>query len=349
MGKDNLLLGTGRGKLGDVVFYRTGGEQRFRTRVKPANPRSNAQIMQRVVVSTAVKFYSQVAMICDHAFQNFEGPLKNHQRYMKLNIDYLRKVALQNIDSWSPIKFKSTNLGNWTWKNSMNIGINRYQVSEGDLQSIQTTLSQTSGNNKIQLGNVINKKSDEVTYTDVANALGIQIGDQITLLLFTTFENSGYIETTKYGRWICSSDSGNPDDIVNANLNFENDGDLGVGLRPISDASTRLTLYRKTNTSEQGDDTIVESRTAWAVIVSRRDGKKWKRSTSYVEFVDGVGGPGDKEKLVFAMGSYLIDDSSSLYLNQANEGNEAETNWGDVRPRTLKVEVEESTKKKKEN
>lgn len=47
MGRKNLILGNASGKLGDVVFYRDGGEQRFRTRVTPANPQSMAQQSQR--------------------------------------------------------------------------------------------------------------------------------------------------------------------------------------------------------------------------------------------------------------------------------------------------------------
>ena len=47
MGRKNLILGSASGKLGDVVFYRDGGEQRFRTRVTPANPQSMAQQSQR--------------------------------------------------------------------------------------------------------------------------------------------------------------------------------------------------------------------------------------------------------------------------------------------------------------
>lgn len=47
MGRKNLILGNAAGKLGDVVFYRDGGEQRFRTRVTPANPQSMSQQSQR--------------------------------------------------------------------------------------------------------------------------------------------------------------------------------------------------------------------------------------------------------------------------------------------------------------
>ena len=48
MTKKNLILGTASGKLGDMVFYRQGGEQRTRTRVVPKNPKSIKQMTQRL-------------------------------------------------------------------------------------------------------------------------------------------------------------------------------------------------------------------------------------------------------------------------------------------------------------
>lgn len=47
MSKRNMLLGNAAGKVGDLVFYRAGGEQRTRTRVTPNNPRSYDQQAQR--------------------------------------------------------------------------------------------------------------------------------------------------------------------------------------------------------------------------------------------------------------------------------------------------------------
>ena len=48
MTRRNLILGTASGKLGDMVFYRQGGEQRTRTRVTPKNPKSIKQMTQRL-------------------------------------------------------------------------------------------------------------------------------------------------------------------------------------------------------------------------------------------------------------------------------------------------------------
>ena len=57
MTRRNLILGTASGKLGDMVFYRQGGEQRTRTRVTPKNPKSIKQMTQRLkMVNPKVAF-----------------------------------------------------------------------------------------------------------------------------------------------------------------------------------------------------------------------------------------------------------------------------------------------------
>lgn len=342
MGKNNLILGTARGKLGDVVFYRTGGEQRFRTRVRPTNPRTNAQLLQRCVVSTAVKFYSEVAEVCNHAFQNFEGSLKNHQRFMKLNIDYLRKIALKNIESWSPIKFTSTNYGNFTWKDSMDVAINQYQISEGDLPSISTLLHQEQGINRIQLGNILNKKGEQVTYNDIINDLGLQLGDQLTLFEFVCYPNTGYIEKTYYGRVILSPDDGDGTKIFNTNPNKENVGDIKIYVLSSGDSETSR-IYFRNNTINSAD--IDETKTAWAIIVSRYENGKWRRNNAYVQAENDLL---NKQTLLSAMISYEKDQTSSLYLNQANDGNENQSSWTDVRPREVNKEREVNEEKEEE-
>lgn len=52
-----MLLSVAAGKVGDLVFYRAGGEQRTRTKVTPANPRSYNQQVQRSKIAEVVNFF----------------------------------------------------------------------------------------------------------------------------------------------------------------------------------------------------------------------------------------------------------------------------------------------------
>lgn len=65
-----MLLGLAAGKIGDLVFYRDGGEQRTRTRVIPKNPRSIAQQTQRSKIANASALYRLFASVLKDSFVN---------------------------------------------------------------------------------------------------------------------------------------------------------------------------------------------------------------------------------------------------------------------------------------
>lgn len=103
MGKDNLLLGFGRGKLGDSVFYRTDGEQRWRARNRsPKNPRTNKQLVQRAIMATTMAAYSAGRAIFDHSFQGQSVGSMNQRRFMQLNANALRSAVAAEWDTAAP-------------------------------------------------------------------------------------------------------------------------------------------------------------------------------------------------------------------------------------------------------
>lgn len=97
MGKGNLFLGFGRGKLGDSVFYRQGGEQAFRARNRrPNNPRTDKQLFQRAVMATCMQCYSAGKAIFDHSFQGRKVGQDNMSRFLSLNAKRIRSgIAAQ--------------------------------------------------------------------------------------------------------------------------------------------------------------------------------------------------------------------------------------------------------------
>lgn len=65
-----MLLGLAKGKVGDLVFYRDGGEQRTRTRVVPKNPRTPAQMRQRAKIANVSALYRTMASVLADSFTN---------------------------------------------------------------------------------------------------------------------------------------------------------------------------------------------------------------------------------------------------------------------------------------
>lgn len=61
MAKGNLILGYGRGAIGDVVLTRSGGQQTSRARNRtPRNPNSPLQVVQRARFRSASGFFTQL-------------------------------------------------------------------------------------------------------------------------------------------------------------------------------------------------------------------------------------------------------------------------------------------------
>lgn len=324
MGKGNLILGTGRGKLGDAIFYRTGGEQRFRVRVKPNNPQTYAQLVQRVIVSTAVKAYSELVSVCDHAFQNYEGKLKNHQRFMKLNIRYMRGIGLKNILSFSPIQWNRINYLNWVGKDSDINVVNPYIVSEGDLNNVLFDIKYN--NEEVAypiLGGSNRPAFQDVTYRQFAEWLGVNVGDQLTFIWQLAFDgDTAEVMTTFFSRIVLMPSVGSADDKMFANVvnntfpiaepNKENYGNLVITTSnfPGGDGGVNECVvlpFAKT-------DSRINQIKSFAVIVSRFDNGTWRRSSTKMVVDPNFAYTNTMEA---AVKSYLKDQTSSLYLNQA--------------------------------
>lgn len=360
MGKGNLIIGTASKKLGDIVFYRTGGEQRFRVRVKPMNPRTNAQLIQRCVVSTAVKFYSNVAELCNHAFQNYTGNLKNHQRFMKLNIMKLRQVALSQVISWSPIRWSTTKLWNWAKKDDVNSYVNPYILSEGDLEGVNVQWSGLSylGNANVPFIEIFRKSGEavnieQITYSDVINHLGLNQGDQLTFITCTANLNTGAIEKTAYYRIILLPDNG---DISTAFLTSASNGRYSIN-SPNKENFGNGFFYARGNRDSDNewvalhfspttDDSEARQIAGGAIIVSRFENNKWRRSNSVLSVPDEFQNLSPLEE---AVASYEKSDTSSLYLNQAQsaERQKLEATYAEELGTEVEIEkdIEEKTKR----
>lgn len=325
MGKNNLLLGTARGKLGDVVFYRTGGEQRFRTRVRPTNPRTNAQLLQRCVMSTIVKAYSNFISVCDHAFQNYSGKQKNMERYMRLNAVEFREIALGQIMSWSPLRFSYPTGGNWCSKDDTETYVNYYIISEGDLPTINIEFNdRVVGTRVLPYIRYEGKTLSDYTYQEFVDLLGLNAGDQLTFVMQFANPRTGAVLSTHIARIILmpangdmsekmfSSTGGPTYEILNPNP--ENYGKVSISASKTSDSNGEKGFI-----GFSPDITGVEwnNYAAAGVIVSRFENNMWRRSNCQMVVREGFD---DLTHLEEAMASYLKSDTSSLYLNQATTG-----------------------------
>lgn len=84
-----MLLSLASGKLGDMVFYRAGGEQRTRTRVIPKNPKTIAQMNQRLRMLNPSSIYRALGFLLSASFVDRKSNQSSANKFMSDAISVL--------------------------------------------------------------------------------------------------------------------------------------------------------------------------------------------------------------------------------------------------------------------
>ena len=172
MAKGNLLQGMGRGKIGDIVLSRSGGQQISRVRNRsPKNPKSNAQCYQRAIMATVMQAYAAGKAIFNHSFEGKSVGQGCMSEFLRLNAKALRNQIATEIDSaTSPDDCFGKVVGP-----GIKVPVpNRYIVSRGSL------VNNIMANN----GEFINQPTANETVKAWLSRNGFQTDDLLTLVLF---------------------------------------------------------------------------------------------------------------------------------------------------------------------
>ena len=131
----NMFMGTGSGKIGNMVLYRSGGEQRMRVYLESIkNPRSQTQMNQRVQLANLVAFYRSAQPFLLGSFQSKDIKLSSYNSFVSANLGavkvFLTKtLAAQNACVAAP-----------------------YRISDGDIPSIGVTGAGVASVTNLALG-----------------------------------------------------------------------------------------------------------------------------------------------------------------------------------------------------
>lgn len=194
MSKGNLFLGMGRGKVGDVVFYRADGEQITRTRNRhPRNPNTNAQIIQRAVMADVQRVYSLGYQLFNHAFQGYRVGAENQRRFIKVNADKIRKAVLAALNgSTSPVYLGAPGI--------LSPVPNEYIVSEGNYDQTLLSIDATTPANPKW---VLPTAGSATTIGEYAAAHGLIDGDIYTIVgIFTKADTMDYEYFDEDGQFV---------------------------------------------------------------------------------------------------------------------------------------------------
>lgn len=319
MAKGNLLLGMGRGKLGDIVLSRAYGEQISRARAKVVkNPKTKGQQVQRIILATVTKAYSQMKPIVNHSWQGISYGAASMNKFNQLNMDFLRnQLGAYGLDN------DSENPDEWAWfitqGNQLAVP-NRFAISRGTLPTLAIT---PDGDDPEQISmfkvyDTNNAEQTTLTYRQLVDGLGLMDGDQLTICVI---DSAGKFH---YGRFICAPNDGDfTHDVLGSN--FWNERNLNVSLDFAAGVLTIGCLDLQVSD---------EHSMAAGLILSRKQGTTWQRSNTdmviWNQDYSGIGA--SMNQALYEVETGALDFSSPYYLNNANRQNSASGEGGNENP-----------------
>ena len=310
-----MFIGMSRGSVGDVTFYRSRGQQLARARNRaPKNPRSSAQIIQRMILATASKAYSRMKTIVDHSFQGITYGGESQSYFLKRNMERIRNYVAASLELYpasitNPLEY--VGLAMPTDAHESGIGL---LVSQGTIPSVPVIVStkEVSGEQVQYVSGfgITASYADTPTVQDVLYMLGASAGDQITVIALS---DSGVMSRSRY---VIKADA------TAAELSEEWDQE---GLGAAFDAnkteiSTAVQLgYDDANNAMcpvVGTEII-----GAAIIISRKVGGVWERSTQYLVPMSQDGVSQNVQGIIdlWTVGTTPIGVDSPYYLNNADD------------------------------
>lgn len=196
MARRNIILGNGRGKLGDIVLYRQNGQQISRVRVTPKNPRSAGQAVQRMILASASKTLAALRNLYNHSFEGIAVGLKSTQYAQSLLMRLYRGVAAAGLSGETPVP-DSVNETVFAIKGAPIAGLVAGQpMSRGSLTlGAYDFLGDQTNFLHLAISAAPSAISSQATYAAALAALGIEPGDQLTVVVYSQNPTAVMAET----------------------------------------------------------------------------------------------------------------------------------------------------------
>lgn len=313
MAKTGFWLKGAKGKLAGTTIYQQNGETVMREIVKPSNPKTTSQVLQRIIMHTIMGAYSLMKKICDHSFEGVKRGQDSMSYFMKQNVQFCReKIATMQLEGAS-----SYEMYNFAPLGKKGFTPNQYQVAMGSLPRIDASIV----NDESLLAYISGFSAN--TYADVIATLGLRRGDQLTFCLVSPTGNEYGQAAFHIARVILDPTNvdGTPADLSVAFV-----GENGkINLPSIRNEGN---FYFTFNEAKQVTFGIRQGFGGLAsfVIASRKGSNdQWLRSTTYVTYVEGA-------NVAYSLGECLdlaesgsnpIYTANSQYLNNAGENTSA--------------------------
>lgn len=307
---------TVKGKLGNIVGYKGRDGKRLarirQTDVK--NPKTKGQIIQRMILATAAKAFGLMKTICDHSWQGVSYGSVSQSYFLKKAVERIRKFVADSLAAMpasinDPLQWvglaRPDSLG------ETGLGL---QISEGTIPSVNATYAEVGeGDNKKTVldhfGNLIAgvTEVDPATTQNVLDAIGAKVGDQITAVALLA---NGLFVKSRYVTKVDATDK-------QLNSGWPADEDVEGGAFDPADTIVSRDVMIVPDNNKLKIKSSTSDVAASAIIISRKDGNTWQRSTQYLMPTGEVANVDPIIKL-WELGSIEIPTENPAYLNNAD-------------------------------
>lgn len=173
MATSKSFFGKRRGSTKNFTFAVFNGKQVTKEKAEQVkNPRTLAQMRNRMILTTSSAAYAAMKEIVDHSFQGFVYGLQNMSRFQSVN----NKLLRANLQAATSL-FAYANYGD------ARVLPGAYVISEGSLAPIPSAMfaCAITGANSVAFTLQPGVTAEQLTADAIIAALGLQVGELATL------------------------------------------------------------------------------------------------------------------------------------------------------------------------
>lgn len=275
------LIGQGKGKIGAQVLYRANGEQLIRARaIEVKNPQTAPQMNQRLMLANASKAAKGFGEIIDHSFETI--------KYGTESVRHFQSKAQAVLKNSHPSVSGTSQVTPAVPMDASGFPVAKFPVSEGSLVSaaIELVRNPASGviGSFIATGGAATTAYDEMTCADFCELMGVNFGDQLTFIRTLAQVSDGAPEAEEFfneNRML---------PIVRINFLataenlyvFDSEGKFNEAVIDASRSNNWGVLTFSVANQQLSCDLDSEC-SGFALIVSRYQGGRWRRSSEILE------------------------------------------------------------------
>lgn len=271
MAKSKSFFGLRRGSTKSLTFSVLNGQQVTKDRVYGGkNPRSLAQMIQRMCLATSSAAYAQMKQIVDHSFEGISYGANTMAEFIKVNTKLIKSnyETASNDFAYNPYGDRGLKVG-------------AYQMSKGTASQLVQSIFAPSKNNHSFGVSIAVSGTGDLTADQLLAALGLQVGEMATICFM--YAKAGTSSDWVFGFMRFTALAGGTDAVTTADLAQHLLVESTLSGVVAAVGSRTLNISAVVN-----DDDADIADVPYTVIHSVKSNGAWLRSTNFMALPVGI-------------------------------------------------------------